>query len=63
VIPEIEKMKNVQTVVFYGKEEDQRRIVPLLGKSIKTILVPGDHHYHYQHAAMAEAIQRELKTS
>lgn len=60
LLPELKKMKDIQTVVFYGKEEDQKLTIPLVSKSIKIILVPGDHHYHYQHAVMAQAIQREL---
>lgn len=61
VVPEIERTRGVHTIAFYGREEAQRPLASLPEDLIKTILVNGDHHYHYEHASMSAIIVREIK--
>jgi type IV secretory pathway VirJ component len=61
VLPELEKMKAVHTIIFYGKEEPKKPAAPLAGGSIEVVMVNGDHHYNYDHASMSGIIVKKTK--
>ncbi|WP_319587209.1 AcvB/VirJ family lysyl-phosphatidylglycerol hydrolase [uncultured Desulfobulbus sp.] len=59
VLPEAARISKPVLCVF-GKEEDNS-ICPLLtGETVKTLPMPGGHHYNYKYAAVIEAIFTEM---
>jgi type IV secretory pathway VirJ component len=59
VLPEIQKMQGVHTMVFYGKDETHRPATALPNDVVQIVMVNGDHHYHYEHASMSAIIAKK----
>ncbi|WDF61721.1 virulence factor [Flavobacterium sp. KACC 22758] len=61
VISEIKKIKAYNPVCFFGTEEDPETRKRFAESDIKTIQIPGSHHYNNDYAKVAESIIKEMK--
>lgn len=61
VISEMKKIKEYNLVCFFGSEEDSEIRNRFLESGIKTIELPGSHHYNNDYSKIAENILKEIK--
>ncbi|MBO9584318.1 MAG: virulence factor [Flavobacterium sp.] len=61
VISEMKKIKAYNPVCFFGSEEDQETRKRFAEADIKTIEIPGSHHFNDDYAKIAESILKEMK--
>ncbi|WP_264526327.1 AcvB/VirJ family lysyl-phosphatidylglycerol hydrolase [Flavobacterium sp. N502536] len=61
VISEIKKVKSYNPVCFFGDEEDAATRNRFSESGIKTIELPGSHHYNNDYNKIAESILKEIK--
>lgn len=61
VIPEIKKIKSFNPVCFFGNEEDPTIRNRFSESGIKTIELPGSHHYNNDFNKIAESILKEIQ--
>jgi len=61
VISEIKKIKAYNPVCFFGSEEDPEIRKRFAASDIKTIEIPGSHHYNNDYIKIAEDILKEIK--
>lgn len=61
VISEIKKIKAYNPVCFFGTEEDPETRKRFAESDIKTIQIPGSHHYNNDYAKVTESIIKEMK--
>lgn len=61
VISEIKKIKTWNPVCFFGNEEDAITRNRFSESGIKTIELPGSHHYNNDYNKIAESILKEIK--
>ncbi|MEO7046904.1 MAG: AcvB/VirJ family lysyl-phosphatidylglycerol hydrolase, partial [Ferruginibacter sp.] len=60
VLAEMKKMKNYNPVCFFGNEEDSAIRNRFSESGIKTIELPGSHHYNNDFNKIAESILKEI---
>lgn len=61
VLAEMTKIKELNPVCFFGKEEDNDVKEKLLKEGIKTIILPGGHYYNKDYSGLAERIFENVK--
>lgn len=61
VIPEMKKIKSSNPVCFFGNEEDAGTRNHFAEAGIKTIELPGSHHYNNDFNKVAESILKEIQ--
>ncbi|SFD50442.1 AcvB/VirJ family lysyl-phosphatidylglycerol hydrolase [Flavobacterium phragmitis] len=61
VISEMKKIKAYNPVCFFGTEEDSETRNRFSESGIKTIEIPGSHHFNNDYNKMAENILKEIK--
>jgi type IV secretory pathway VirJ component len=61
VIAEIKKIKAYNPVCFFGSEEDPEIRKRFTESDIKTVEIPGSHHYNNDYTKIAEIILKEMK--
>lgn len=61
VISEIKKIKSYNPICFFGDEEDAATRNRFSEAGIKTIALPGSHHYNNDYNKIAESILKEIK--
>ena len=61
VIEEMKKIKHYNPVCFFGNEEDAATRNRFLESEVKTIELPGSHHYNNDYNKIAESILKEIK--
>ncbi|WP_238989911.1 AcvB/VirJ family lysyl-phosphatidylglycerol hydrolase [Flavobacterium sharifuzzamanii] len=61
VISEMKKIKAYNPVCFFGNEEEPEIRKQFAESDIKTIEIPGSHHYNDDYNKIAESILKEIK--
>lgn len=61
VISEMKKIKAYNPVCFFGTEEDSETRNRFSESGIKTIEIPGSHHFNNDYNKLAESIFKEIK--
>ncbi|CAA9194374.1 AcvB/VirJ family lysyl-phosphatidylglycerol hydrolase [Flavobacterium collinsii] len=61
VISETKKVKSYNPICFFGDEEDAATRNKFSESGIKTIELPGSHHYNNDYNKVAESILKEIK--
>ena len=61
VLAELIKIKGLNPVCFFGKEEDNDVKEKLVKEGIKTIILPGGHYYNKDYNALTERIFENVK--
>ncbi len=61
VYPELEKLKELKVLCFYGKEEEDILCKSLKQSTAKVIPLKGAHHFGGDYKAIAEIILKEMK--
>jgi len=61
VLPEIEKMKAIQSLCIYGEEEKDSSCKSLKKDLMKVIPLKGGHHFGGDYKAIADVILKEMK--
>lgn len=61
VVSEMKKIKAYNPVCFFGSEEDPETRKRFSESDIKTIELPGSHHYNNDYNKIAESIFKEIK--
>lgn len=60
VLPALQKMQHINTLVFYGKNEKDRLAFEL-PKEFKEVFVPGGHGYENNHKFISQEVVKALK--
>ena len=61
VIEEIKKIKSVQTVSFFGKEEGNDVVAGFSKAHLKVVVLPGSHHFGNDFTLLADALIQNIK--
>lgn len=60
VLPEIIKTKSLNPLCIFGKDEENDLESKLLKQGIKTVVVPGGHHYNNAYQVLTKTIIEHL---
>lgn len=61
VLSEMIKIKQMQPICIFGKEEDNDVKIKLIKEGIKTVTLPGGHHYDNNYTGITNLIMEAVK--